>query len=219
MPSLPSIAVTGDIINAAWGNGVRNYLNATAPAVVTTAGDLVYATAAGVITRLGIGTARQQLHVNGGATAPEWFTPPSVRAYEATSGQTIATGTETAITFNTDRYDTSAMHDTSSNTSRLTAPIAGVYAISACIAFTDLLAGKKLTIQLRVNGTTSIARKELFNTGASPIGAYQDISTLYKLAANDYVEVTVTHDCGVNESTLRSPNAAPEFGMTWIGVG
>jgi hypothetical protein len=40
--------------------------------VVTTAGDLLYATAADTVTRLGIGTAGQVLKVNSGATAPEW---------------------------------------------------------------------------------------------------------------------------------------------------
>lgn len=42
--------------------------------VVTTAGDLIYGTAADTVTRLGIGTAGQVLAVNSGATAPEWLT-------------------------------------------------------------------------------------------------------------------------------------------------
>ena len=40
--------------------------------VVTTAGDILQATAAGVLARLGIGTAGQQLRVNAGATAVAW---------------------------------------------------------------------------------------------------------------------------------------------------
>jgi hypothetical protein len=43
--------------------------------VVTTAGDLIYGTAADTVARLGIGTASQVLAVNSGATAPEWVTP------------------------------------------------------------------------------------------------------------------------------------------------
>jgi hypothetical protein len=43
--------------------------------VVTTAGDLLYGTAADTVARLGIGTASQVLAVNSGATAPEWVTP------------------------------------------------------------------------------------------------------------------------------------------------
>lgn len=40
--------------------------------MVTTAGDIVYATGSRVLARLGIGTAKQRLLVNAGATAPEW---------------------------------------------------------------------------------------------------------------------------------------------------
>lgn len=42
--------------------------------LVTAAGDLVYGTASGAMTRLGIGTSGQVLKVNSGATAPEWGT-------------------------------------------------------------------------------------------------------------------------------------------------
>ena len=44
---------------------------------VTTAGDVIYATGSGAVTRLGIGTAGQVLKVNSGATAPEWGTAGS----------------------------------------------------------------------------------------------------------------------------------------------
>ena len=50
--------------------------NAAVPkSTVTTAGDVIYATGSGAVTRLGIGTAGQVLTVNGGATAPSWATP------------------------------------------------------------------------------------------------------------------------------------------------
>jgi len=50
--------------------------NAAIPkSTVTTAGDVIYATGSGAVTRLGIGTAGQVLTVNGGATAPSWATP------------------------------------------------------------------------------------------------------------------------------------------------
>ena len=45
--------------------------------MVTTAGDIVYATASRVLARLGIGTAGQVLGVNSGATAPEWVDKPN----------------------------------------------------------------------------------------------------------------------------------------------
>jgi hypothetical protein len=42
---------------------------------MTTTGDMIYSSSGSTPARLGIGTANQQLRVNSGATAPEWFTP------------------------------------------------------------------------------------------------------------------------------------------------
>ena len=70
--TIPTI-VTGDVATAAWGNTyLKNNFAATAVGVVTTAGDIVHATAANVLARLAIGSANQLLRVNAGATAPEW---------------------------------------------------------------------------------------------------------------------------------------------------
>jgi hypothetical protein len=59
-------------------------------------GDLVYATAADTYARLAKGTAAQQLRMNAGATAPEWFTPTAGGMTLATMQATTA---GTAITF------------------------------------------------------------------------------------------------------------------------
>jgi len=42
---------------------------------MTTTGDVIYSSPNSTPARLGIGTANQQLRVNSGANAPEWFTP------------------------------------------------------------------------------------------------------------------------------------------------
>jgi hypothetical protein len=64
--------------------------------VVTTAGDLIYGTAADTVTRLGIGTAGQILKVNSGATAPEWGAASSQKSFSLlNSGGTALTGAAT----------------------------------------------------------------------------------------------------------------------------
>ena len=71
--------------------------------VVTTAGDLVYASAAGALARLGIGAAGASLETNAGATAPAWMPPTASVAAHATtmdpwnSRETVLTGS--AVTF------------------------------------------------------------------------------------------------------------------------
>ena len=55
---------------------------------MTTTGDMIYSSSGSTPARLGIGTANQQLRVNAGATAPEWFTPTA-----ASSGLTLISTT------------------------------------------------------------------------------------------------------------------------------
>ena len=72
----PTDRTTGDIITAAQWNtflGATGDMSMTAAAKVTTNGDIVYATAANTLARLGIGSTAQVLTVSGGI--PAWATP------------------------------------------------------------------------------------------------------------------------------------------------
>ena len=96
---------TGDIISATiWNNylGASGSIEETAPAKVTTAGDLVYGTGTNAIARLAVGTASQVLVVNSGATAPEWGSVVSsaIAGTGSSSGQVLtSTGSGTAPTW------------------------------------------------------------------------------------------------------------------------
>lgn len=71
----PSDKITGDVVTAAIWNaslGTSGNMAQTAAAKVTTAGDIVYATAANTLARLGIGSSSQTLQVSGGI--PAWVT-------------------------------------------------------------------------------------------------------------------------------------------------
>lgn len=87
---------------AATPNSVKSaydLANAAIPkSLVDAAGDLIYATAADTVTRLGIGTAGQVLKVNSGATAPEWGAAAS-SALTLVKTQTIGTSV-TSVTVN-----------------------------------------------------------------------------------------------------------------------
>jgi hypothetical protein len=61
-------------ISVASGTGPIPIVTNSSTDLITTAGDLLYGTAADTVARLGIGTAGQVLKVNSGATAPEWGT-------------------------------------------------------------------------------------------------------------------------------------------------
>lgn len=69
---LPMAGFTLTGIAAANANGEPVRWQQASAGVMTTTGDMLYASAANTPARLGIGTARQQLATNSGATAPEW---------------------------------------------------------------------------------------------------------------------------------------------------
>jgi hypothetical protein len=73
-----------DTANTAAG-AAQTTANAAIPkSTVTTAGDIIYRTAT-VPVRLGIGTAKQVLAVNSGATAPEWVNPGGMTLLSTTA--------------------------------------------------------------------------------------------------------------------------------------
>lgn len=74
---------------------VRDNFSETAPAKVTTAGDIVYATASNTLTRLAIGSAGALLGTNVAGTAPRW-TSTTITASGGGANNAIVAGTLTA---------------------------------------------------------------------------------------------------------------------------
>jgi hypothetical protein len=64
-------------ISVASGTGPIPVITNSSTDLITTAGDLLYGTAADTVARLGIGAAGRVLKVNSGATAPEWAVDPT----------------------------------------------------------------------------------------------------------------------------------------------
>ena len=133
------------------------------------------------------------------------------RVYNSGDIANIVTATITTLTFDSERYDTDTIHSTSSNTSRLTATTAGKYLIwgSATWAFTPVNGA----IYLWLNGTTYIARHQ-------PAVDYRtmNVSTVWDMAAGDYVELRVEQNSGGNVSISAISAYSPEFGMMRIGA-
>lgn len=83
--------VTTYYTGSAWAN--LDTTGMTNP--MTTTGDMIYSSSGSTPARLGIGTANQQLRVNAGATAPEWFTPATPSSGSFTK---ITSGSFTGVT-------------------------------------------------------------------------------------------------------------------------
>jgi hypothetical protein len=173
--------------------------------VVTTAGDLIYGTAADTVARLGIGTVGQVLQVNSGATAPEWATPAAGGSTFVgaqvwnDSAISLSNATYTAITYTNEEYDSDGFHSNVTNTSRMTIPSGkgGKYLVQASIALnsTNLTGARYLAVYK--NG--SIVKE----SGGLVQGEYPILlfNAVIDLVATDYIEIFVRQDSNTTFST------------------
>lgn len=140
--------------------------------------------------------------------------PPACRVYNS-GNISISSGTPTALTFDTERFDTDAIHDTGSNTSRLTAKTAGVYIIAGSIEFASAPnSAGYVAIKHSPSGNLIAYQSIPNNANARAVAA-----CIYKLAVNDYVELVVNQNTGGPININAVAAYSPEFEMAWTGAG
>ena len=140
---------------------------------------------------------------------------PACRVYND-ADITVNLSTDTLITLNSELFDNAGIHSTSTNTSRLVAPKAGVYNIFGSVQWSTYAGNHRVDIYIRLNGATIIAYQRNFNNSGK---TQQTISTLYKLAAGDYVEL-VAYDGDIGGLKVEAFGGfSPHFGMAWVSGG
>ena len=122
--------------------------------------------------------------------------------------------TTTPITFAAEKFDTANLHSTTTNRSRLTAPVAGLYMVTGSVGFSADAGGKR-EVYLYKNGV--LVQTESSFPLANSNATYVGISTLLAMVAGDYVELEVYQGSG---STLTafgcsSNGACPRFTMNF----
>jgi len=165
--------------------------------LLTTTGDTYYASAAATPARLGVGSTGQVLTVASGL--PSWATPAGATfvgcSLTKTATQTANGATFTAITWNSENFDTDGFHSTVSNTSRITIPtgLGGKYIFSYFVneAAGSYTAGSLMQVALYKNGSAIAQTVTLFQ-GAQ---YYPQTATFFfDAAAADYFEIFVSRD-------------------------
>ena len=129
--------------------------------------------------------------------------------------ETLATATDTALTFDSEREDTDAFHSTSSNTSRLVAPVAGRYVLTVTVRFASNSTGYRM-VYFKINGTTFIPGVQTANAISGAVTTLT-ASASYRFAANDYVEVYAFQNSGGNLAVVATGNISPEVTMQYVG--
>lgn len=115
----------------------------------------------------------------------------SVRVYDG-STQSISNNSRTAVAFDTENYDTAEMHDPSDNT-KLTAKTAGKYLMTASIGFSANATGEREAwINHSADGDIAGASR----AGEGDRTNYLTVSTVYDMAADEYVVLQVYQNSG-----------------------
>jgi hypothetical protein len=138
---------------------------------------------------------------------------PQARVYNS-AALTITNNTATVVTFDSERFDSGGLHSTTANTGRLTAPISGLYHFGVSIEWPANVAGIR-QILLRLNGATFVAAD--IRSAAAAGGIEHTVSTVYQLAATDYIETVVVQTSGGNLNVNAAANYSPEFWMYRVG--
>ena len=139
------------------------------------------------------------------------------QAYNSAT-QSVNDSTWTVLTFDSNGWDGDTMHSTSVNTSRITFKLAGEYMILGSIGWSSTLGDATHTsgLRLRINGTTLITFN-LMASNAGGAGQYVQISTFYKAAANDYVELMAYQTSGA-PVTVQAGQSFCALGVALVGT-
>lgn len=134
----------------------------------------------------------------------------------------VSSGSYTALTFDSERFDSfdntaSTYHSTSANTDRITIPagLGGYYLIGAHVEFAANSTNRRGIRLIHSVGSAVIAAEEQQST-ANDMGL--SITTLWSLAATEYVTVQVWQNSGGALNVQASAKYSPEFWAIRVGV-
>ena len=183
---------------------------------VTTKGDIfVFGAAAD---RLPVGSNSQLLVPDSAvALGLKWFTPPACVAFRG-SNQSINNTTETAILFDSEVEDTGTLHSTSTNTSRITVPIAGKYLVTGAITFAFHATGDR-TAKLYKGGANFKFLGGCKSAASGSTGTGISFAQRVTLAANDYLEIFVYQSSGGALNIVGDAAGIwTSFNVAWVGA-
>ena len=141
---------------------------------------------------------------------------PMCSVYKSTAFSHNSTGNSLPITFDSERFDNATLHSTSSDTTRITIPVAGKYLIGGTVEFAVHATGYR-ALGVRIDGATFIvAHNEI--TSSVTVNTQIAVSRFYALSVNAYAELLATQNSGGNLDIGSTAAYTPEFWAIWLGI-
>lgn len=133
---------------------------------------------------------------------------PHCHAYDSAGNIVLNTGVVKVILLASELHDSTAgMHSTSSNTSRLVAPIDGLYRFSAQVimptaTYTVGLLNVRQNANASSTGGTSLSNTYFVRAAGQSGNPSVNSEIVRQLAAGDYLEMFVSQTSGADRTTL-----------------
>lgn len=146
--------------------------------------------------------------------------PPRAEVYQGASTNMPTSGTAALMLFDTEAYDSDTMHSTSSNTSRLVATTAGLYAVFFQLAWAANATGVR-QLDIKKNAGGNFASGSFVSTQriVPPSGVIATAAGELdvQMNAGDYLEMFGTQTSG--GALASSPGSyVTYFGMRWVAT-
>ena len=138
---------------------------------------------------------------------------PGCSIYETAAQALPTNGAETAVTFSFEYFDHGELHSTTTNTSRITFVVPGVYFFLGRFFWDANATGTFREARILLNGNNAIDDQAL--VPSSVFSLSQQTSALYRVSAGDYAELTAQHDGGAGRS-VASPVSPARFSALWV---
>lgn len=138
------------------------------------------------------------------------------RIYRSTT-QSIPDNTVTAVSFNSEHFDTDAYHESVTHPTRITVPtgLAGYYLLTGYVELDASATGVRSTA-IGYNGTRNIAQQDV--QGGGSYTPRITLSSVYFLDEGDYVELVVYENSGGALDVHRVADVSPEFSAVLLGT-
>jgi hypothetical protein len=139
---------------------------------------------------------------------------PRFRGYAATT-QSVSDATWTALSIDTEIYDSDGGHSTSTNTTRYVVQVAGTYLITGTAAFAGNAVGNR-AVRLAVNGTAIVGSFDK-TLAATATHSSSRLSVAQAVCAvGDYIEVYGYQNSGGALNTSPGTDVAPSLSVQWF---
>ncbi len=141
---------------------------------------------------------------------------PAARLTNSTT-QVIPSDSNRPLALDTEIYDVADMHTDSADNSRLTAPVDGIYAVTAQVRWAP---GTGVRVARLIKNGSELVAEELTPSAAGFGGPLdQSPATQAVLKAGDFVQVVVRQNSGSDTTVFKDEDLTPEFSMAWLAPG